>query len=234
LERQDSATFFGLDPLPHPVHIPAAILTDLSSNEATQDREIYRFLRLVEQLTMSPPTESTALDFSQAVLQLMHYDDPGFIMRSRVDLPFLACGEWRNPQTDIFLVDQHEFLLIVQEDNRVVGPPFPEARLVAAAIATFQLNNGRRDENYFPMLRSRIMAGITICHLPKIYRMPITEELIDCVLREIEPMTETKVLKHVPLFPDRFKEGMIPLGNRLLALKCYDAFKAFVFGDQTV
>jgi hypothetical protein len=50
----------------------------------------------------------------------------------------------------------------------------------------------------------------------------------------IEPMIETKVFCHVPLFPDRLINGIVPLGNWLLALKCYDAFEAFVFGDQTV
>jgi hypothetical protein len=32
-ERQDSATFFGVDPLRHPNHIPAAILTKSSLNK---------------------------------------------------------------------------------------------------------------------------------------------------------------------------------------------------------
>jgi hypothetical protein len=235
LERQDSATFFGVDPLPHPVHIPAAILTDLSPNEATQDRKTYRFLRLMEQAMRSAPTESAVLDFAQGVLQLMHYDDPGYIVRSRVDIPFVMGGEWRNAQTDFCVVDMHEYLLLVQEDNQVVGSYYPEARLVAAAIAAFYQNNRRRLENHLPILKSRIIAGMTMCGIsPRFYKIPITQDLVDCVLRGIEPMTETKVLRLMLSFPDGFSEGMVPLGNRLLALKCFDAFKTFVFGGQTL
>jgi hypothetical protein len=235
LERQDSATFFGVDPLPHPVKIPAAILTDLSPNKDTQDRETYRFLRLMKLARMNGPTESAIFDFSLAVLQLMHYDDPGFVARSHVDIPLVMCGEWRNAQTDLCVVDKHEFLLIVQEANRIVGPAGLEARLVAAAIAAFHQNNRRRDENHLPILKSRIMAGITICGtFPKFYKIPITQDLVECVQMGIEPMTETKILRLVVLFPDDFSEGMIPLGNRLQALEFYDAFKALVCGDQTV
>jgi hypothetical protein len=69
---------------------------------------------------------------------------------------------------------------------------------------------------------------------PIFYKIPVTQDLIDYVKMGIEPITETKVLKHVPLFPDGFEKGMVPLGNRLLALKCYHAFKAFVFRDHSV
>jgi hypothetical protein len=230
LESQDSATFFGVDPLPDPVNIPAAILTDLLPNEGTQDRETYRFLRLMEQAMRSAPTESAVIDFAQAVLQLMHYDDPGFIVRSHVDLPFPMCGGKYYAQTDLCVVDKHEVLLVFKEDAA-----YSEAQLVADAIAAFYLNNRLRGENHLPILKSRIMAGMTMCGtLPMFYKIPITQDLVDCVLMGLEPMTETKVLKHVPLFPDRFINGMPPLGNRLLALKCYDAFKAFVFGDHSV
>jgi hypothetical protein len=64
LESQDSASFFGVDPLPHLVNIPAAILTDLLPNKGTQDRETYRFLRLMKLAMRSAPPESAVIDFS--------------------------------------------------------------------------------------------------------------------------------------------------------------------------
>jgi hypothetical protein len=234
-EDQDSAAFFGVDPFPDPVNIPAAMLTDLLPNKGTHDRETYRCLCLMEQIIVSPPTECTVIDFSQAVLQLMHYDDPGFVVLSHVAIPFLMCGEWHHAQTDLYVVDKHEYLLIVQEDNHLVGPYYPEARLLIAAIAAFYQNNRRRNENHLPILKSRIITGITMYETsPIFFRMPITQELVECVQMGIEPMTDTIVLRLVPLFPDGFREGMLPLGNRLLALKCYDAFKTFVFGGQTL
>jgi hypothetical protein len=106
---------------------------------------------------------------------------------------------------------------------------------IAAAIAAFYQNNRRRDENNLPILKSRIMAGMTMYGTcPNFYKIPITQDLVDCVMMGYEPMTETKVVRHIPLFPDGFINGMVPLGNRLLALKCFDAFKPFVFRGQTV
>jgi hypothetical protein len=125
-EDQDSASFFGVDPLPDPVHIPAAILTDLSSNERTQDRETYRFLGLMTEAMRSASTESAVLDFAQAVLQLMRYDNPGFLVRSRVDIPFLMCGKWRNAQTNLCVVNKHEVLLLVQEDKQFADMGKPD------------------------------------------------------------------------------------------------------------
>jgi hypothetical protein len=69
---------------------------------------------------------------------------------------------------------------------------------------------------------------------PKFYKITIIQDFVDCVSIGEEPITKTKVLLHVPAFPDGFDKGMVPLGNRLLALKYYDAFKAFVFRDESV
>jgi hypothetical protein len=234
-EGQDSATFFGVDPLPHPVNIPAAILTDLSRKMDTQDRETYRFLGLMEQAMSSATLETAVDDFSQNVFRLMRYDDPGFLVRSGVDLTFFMCGEERHAQTDVCVMNNDLILLIVQDDKRLANAANPQAQLVAEAIAAFHQNNILRDKMNLSMLNSTIMAGITMCGTsPVFYKIPITQDLVDCVRMGVEPSIDTKVLRHIPLFPDGIKEGMVPLGNRLVALKCYDAFKAFVFGDRTV
>jgi hypothetical protein len=133
------------------------------------------------------------------------------------------------------VVDKNRILLIVQEDKRCMSVANPEGQRVAEAIAAFYQNNCRRDTNGWLILKSGIMAGITICGTsPLFYKIPITQDLVDCVALGVEPITETKVLKHVPLFPDGIVRGMVPVGNRLLALKCFDAFKAFVFGGYPV
>jgi hypothetical protein len=95
-EDQDSASFFGVDPLPHPVHIPAAILTDLSPNDATQDCGVFSFLIIMEEAMTSGTIESAVDDFAQELFRLMGYNKPGFFVRSRVDLTFSMCGEERN------------------------------------------------------------------------------------------------------------------------------------------
>jgi hypothetical protein len=117
------------------------------------------------------------------------------------------------------VVDENEIILIVQEDKRYIDATDPRTQLVVAAIAGFYQNNLRRGDNSLPMLKSQIMAGMTICGTsPKFYKIPITQDLVDCVLMGVEPITETNVLLHVPLFTDGFNDGMDPLRNRLLAL----------------
>jgi hypothetical protein len=162
LKRQDSASFFGVDPLPHSIHIPAAILTDLSPNERTQDRETYCFLRFIKEEMRSAIREYAIDDFTQATFRLMRYQDQDFLLRFRVDLTFCMRGEERHAQTDLCL------------EPRRLSP------------------------------------------------------------RGEDPITDTKVLKNFLFFLDGFDEGMVPFSNRLVALKCYDAFKAFVFRDRIV
>jgi hypothetical protein len=234
-EDQDSATFFGVDPLPHPVNIPAAILTDLSPNKNNHDDKTYCFLHLMKHAIKRTTTESAIEDFAQALFRLMRYQSRGFLLRSRVDLTFFMCGEEHNALTNVCVEDENEILLIVQDDKRCVGRGHPEAQLVAEAIAGFYQNNLRRAKHKRPLMKSGSMAGVTMCGTsPIFYKIPITQDLVDCIKLGMEPNTETKVLRHVPFFPDGFDKGMVPLGNRLLALKCYDAFKAFVFRDDTV
>jgi hypothetical protein len=71
------------------------------------------------------------------MLQLMHYDDPRLILRSRVYLTFSMCGEERHAQTDVCVVDENRILLIFQENKRHVGLANPEGQLVFEAIAAF-------------------------------------------------------------------------------------------------
>jgi hypothetical protein len=187
----------------------------------------------MKQAMVIEPKESVVDDFSRNLFQLMRYDDPGFSVRCNVDLTFFMCEEQRHAQTDVCVVDDKQILLIIQEDKRCVNAGDPEAQLVAEAIAAFYENNLRRAEGEFPIMRSRIMAGITMCGTsPTFYKIPITQHLVNCVELGIEPITETKVLKHVPFFPDGFDNGMVPLGNRLVALKAYNTLNAFFIWES--
>jgi hypothetical protein len=234
-ENQDSATFFGVDPLPHPVNIPATILTDISPNRSEQDLKTYSFLcYMIEAMRNDAITESAIENFVQALFWLMRYQVQPFLMRSCVGLTFFMCGEERNALTNVCVVDENQILLIIQ-GKQWVGTGDSEAELVAGAIAAFYHNNLSPAEDEFPLRKSGIMAGITMRDTsPIFHKIPITQDLVDCVAMGVEPSTDTKVLKHAPLFPDGFDKGMIPLRNRLVALKCYDAFKAFVFRDHIV
>ena len=67
---------------------------------------------------------------------------------------------------------------------------------------------------------------------PSFFKIPVTQELVECVEQGQHPLAPTIVTGHVPDIPRpnrRFSEGMKPLDNRRAFLQCYEAFKKFVF-----
>ena len=66
---------------------------------------------------------------------------------------------------------------------------------------------------------------------PTFYKITITRELALAVEGGEYPERATIVRKFVPPVPDLPNypaQGMVPLENRRIILKCYDAFKKFV------
>jgi hypothetical protein len=66
---------------------------------------------------------------------------------------------------------------------------------------------------------------------PSFFKIPVTEELTQCVELGQFPTTPTIVTGHLPDIPRpklRFSEGMRPLDNRRVILQCYEAFKKVV------
>jgi hypothetical protein len=66
---------------------------------------------------------------------------------------------------------------------------------------------------------------------PTFFKMPITEDLAQCVESGKFPLDKTTVTGHIPVIPcpsRRLIEGMVPLDNRRAILKCYESFKKFV------
>jgi hypothetical protein len=73
------------------------------------------------------------------------------------------------------VVNKDQILLIVQENKRSVNAGYPEAQLVAEAIAAFRQNNLLREQRNLSILDSRIMAGMTMCGTsPIFYKIPVT------------------------------------------------------------
>jgi hypothetical protein len=234
---QDSANFFGIDPLPDPpISVPDTILCTVASDKKTQNIETYRFLRLMERAMRGPTKWECAVgDFSRNVFELMHYDEPGFILQNRFDSRFRMCGEKQQAQTNVCVMDENEILLVLKEAKRELFSPNAESQLVAEAIAAFCHNNDRRRELACPELTNRIMSGMTMEGTsPTFYKLLITQHLVDCVKYGKCPEEATICVRHVPAFPDGHHSGMISLRNRRLVLSSYEAFKAFVFRDHAV
>jgi hypothetical protein len=105
----------------------------------------------------------------------------------------------------------------------------PEPQLIAHAIAAFQQNNRTREGVCRPPLESQTFPAITITGTAStFYKITVTRELSKAVEGGIYPKITTTVRKFVPPVAGYPAEGMVPLEDRRLLFKCYEAFKQFV------
>ena len=102
---------------------------------------------------------------------------------------------------------------------------------MAEAIAAFQENNAKRVNDLFlEPLEMQVILGITMVGtFPRFYKITVTADLDHCVRFGQYPETQTVVYRHTPRVPRRRSDGMRPLDNRKLVLRCYEAFKKIVY-----
>jgi hypothetical protein len=176
--------------------------------------------------------ESAVDDFAVELLRATGYETNDTVVRSRKSLRLLMCGENVFAKTDVCLMDaSSEILLLVQEDKTHINPADPEPQLIAEAIAAFQHNNSTRvQELLVEPQEIQMILGITmIGTFPRFYKIQVTADLDRCVRFGHYPATQTVVYRHTPRVPRRRSDGMRPLDNRKLVLRCYEAFKKFVY-----
>ncbi|KAH9916789.1 uncharacterized protein B0H18DRAFT_1096662 [Fomitopsis serialis] len=189
IRLEPAATFFGDDAMPPPT-VDQEILTTQDAQDMSSDSnaELINLLDLA--MICQPRTPPVA--------------------RTRKEIPFYICGQWKHATTDVCLVDrlQNDILLLVQEDERSQPdhPRDPGPQLVMVGIALF---------------------GTT----PTFYKIPVTAGLVCDVHYGAYPSKPTIVSVHVPELPSpagRYNEGMKPLDNRQAVLRCYEAFRGIV------
>jgi hypothetical protein len=165
----------------------------------------------------------------------MGYETEETVIRTRKNIRFTMCGEQVYSKTDVCVLDAaSEILLLVQEDKTHINPQDPEPQLIAEAIATFQSNNLKRvNELFVDPLQTMVIPGITMTRtFPKFYKIKVTEDLDQCVQYGQFPAVQTIVYRHTPRVPRRRSDGMRPLYNRELILRCYEAFRLVVFSQR--
>ena len=229
IQFQDMATFFGVNPLPQPA-VDNEVFTRLNADDMTNELN-YKFVRYMD-LAMSPvpAEESAVVDFAVCLLTLLGYVPRTRMTRTRMDIPLTICGEQCHAKTDVCVVDEDDFLLLVQEDNEQKDP---EPQLIAETIAAFQANNTRRMRVLGQdVIDAKVMLGVTLVgSSPTFYKISVTKELAQAVALGHFPATPTVVYAHLPAVPRparRLSEGMKPLDNRRHILACYEAFRQFV------
>ncbi|KAI0349979.1 hypothetical protein OH77DRAFT_1431462 [Trametes cingulata] len=235
IQLEDAATFFGQDNLPLP-SVDQELLTRQEADDMTSDcnAELINLLDLA--MKPAPAEQSAVDDFAVELLRHLSYIKRHRVARTRKIIPLLICGEWRNAQTDVCLIDrlQNDIMLVVQEDKRFNpdNPCNPVPQLTAEAIAAFDYNNRSRLGAGHPPVDTKIMPGIILAGTtPTFYKIPVTAALVRHVRYGTYPTEPTTISAHVPDVPRphrRYSEGMKPLDNRQAILRCYEAFKRII------
>ncbi|KAH9071197.1 hypothetical protein EDB83DRAFT_2541838 [Lactarius deliciosus] len=230
---QRKEVFFGTIDFPDPIEPPLAgfMATKSRQDAADTDKGTKQLLHYLD-LAMEPKIgqEAAVVNFAAELLRGLGYDDDNRIVFIRHAIPFLICGENSVAQTDVCVMDDNEILLLLQEDKGLTNMADPEPQVIAGAIATFALNNRKRERQLnLPPRGSAMFPCLTMVGTsPIFYKITVTAALNKAVQTGTYPETETRILRYVPALPRRNSEGMRPLSNRLEILRCLEAFKRFL------
>jgi hypothetical protein len=187
-------------------------------------------LALIKRLDLAMHGEAD--DFAVELLRAMGYEKETTVVLTQKKIPLIMCGEQVYAKTDVCVMDlAPEILLLVQGDKSYLNLQDPEPQLIAGAIAAFQYNNKKRVDDFFvDPLQTMIIPGITMSGtFPKFYKIKVTADLDQCIRYGLFPPVQTIVYRHTPRVPKRRSDGMRPLDNRELILRCYEGFKRVIF-----
>ena len=228
--EQEQDTFFG-GPLPT-YGGPAGFLQHEERVKGLDNSSLALMKRLDQVMYGKAGDESAVGDFAVELLRAMGYEKEATVVVSQKRIPLIMCGEQVYAKTDVCVLDiAPEFLLLVQGDESNVNPRDPEPQLIAGAIAAFQYNNAKRVNDLFmDPLETMIIPGITMARtFPKFYKIKVTAGVDRSIRYGTFPEEDTIVYRHTPRVPKRRSDGMRPLDNRELILRCYEGFKRVVF-----
>ena len=232
-EPQDAPTFFEVDPLLEP-HVPADMLNKVEAEDTT-NLDAFRTISAMDLAMNATPLEESAVDdFAVRLFDILGYTNRDVLLRTRKDIELVICGVSMHAKTDVCLLkNRTEIILLVQEDKQQMEDRGDaEAQLIAEAIAAFQSNNKKRILAGLDPAQHLLIPGIVmIGTAPIFYKIPVTKGLADAVTYGAFPPLPTVVHFHVPAVPRphrRLSEGMKPLDNRHIVLRCYEAFKRFI------
>jgi hypothetical protein len=233
--EQDQDAFFG-GPLP-PYTGPAGFVQHEDRMHGLDATSLALIKPLDLAMKLIEGEESPVHDFAAEILRTLGYETEQTVVRTRKNIRLLMCGETVYAKTDVCLIDaDSEILLLVQEDKTHISASDPEPQLVAEAVAAFQHNNSIRVNDLFLQpLQRHVFPGITMVGtFPRFYKVNVTADLDHSIRYGVYPLTETVVHRHTPRVPRRRSEGMRPLMNRKLVLRCYEAFKRFVLPEEGI
>ncbi|KAF6747424.1 hypothetical protein DFP72DRAFT_1174911 [Ephemerocybe angulata] len=233
---QDTQAFFGTADaadLPVPENISPIIWNNEKAPPGPISKPIRHFFRYLEDAMVIPYHESSVIDFTMFLLGMLDYDDGRRVLHTWKDMPFFMPDGMVDVKACATVIEQHglrlnQYMLLVKKD----GFSGCEPRLIAEAIGAFYQNNKIRTLYSKSPLESQTFPAITMVGTAaRFYKITITRELADAVEIGLPVENETIVHRFMPPVPNRFTynaRGMVPLENRRLLLKCFEAFKQFM------
>ncbi|KJA20071.1 hypothetical protein HYPSUDRAFT_68851 [Hypholoma sublateritium FD-334 SS-4] len=236
--REDTESFFGMANLPKPKNISPVIWNNVAAPAGKLSKTDKLFFAYVEDaMRICPGEESLVNDFAGFLLGMLGYDDYQRVLHTRRDMTFYMCGSKVDARADVTIVEREgplfQYVLFVQEDKRHISGDDPEPQLIAEAIAAFYQNNRIRESVNQPPQESYTILAITMVGTAAtFYMITIESELALAVEGGVYPENVTFVRKFVPPVPDLPNypaQGMVPLQNRRVLLRCFEAFKELIY-----
>jgi len=183
--------------------------------------------------------ESAVDDMAKSIFQIFKYDDGDNAIRTRETIFLEMCNSrtQANPDVCIESTDMSIKLLVQEDKSYNVGNDkflsnYPEAQLIAEAIAAFQENIRifKRLGKYKNKETKNIIPGIVMFGTcPTFYKIPITNLLAECVRQGNVPTSDTLVEKYViPNLPFNLSDALLSRENAQHIVMCYEAFRKFV------
>ena len=104
--------------------------------------------------------------------------------------------------------------------------------VLADALAAFTADNERRTHTGLAPIPSKRYIGIGMVRsAPRLYKITITQALLNAVVTCQFPAEETVIERFIPPVPNMdnfFVEGMMPLENRHICFQCFEALRALL------
>ena len=239
VEYQDATTFFDPPRLPDPIVTAEEVLEVTRPDQTTTD-DGYALLRMLQEAidSIMENEESAVHNFAAELFRACGYTWRGRFVRTRKDILFLTCGEFKYAKADACILNDKDQVILLVHEHRShfhgVEHEDQVAQLIVKSIAAFtELEYKSERSCHLPF---KIMPGIIFHGVsPTFYKISVSEDLVTAIEWGQYPKQETVVLAHVPtktvLVPyscNPDSEGMWPLHKRRVILSCFEAFKRFV------
>ena len=232
---QNKQEFFGVADLPAPVIPSLAGFMTTEDREQAADGETRKLLHYLD-LVLDPQIGQEAVvdNFAAKLLEKLGYDEGDRIIFTRRVLPIVFGGVSYTTQADVCVMDDDDQILLIWQNTLIPSLKDPEPQIVVKAIAAYDADNKVRVTTLnLPPLPTITFPAISMIGTKLIfYKITVTANLSAFVQQGSYPIqygtSGARLVRYIPVLPQRHGLGMRPLENRVEILACLEAFKQFL------